>query len=379
MSDEGAPANTPFVPGLRLSELFYAEAVKPILDARFPDLRYEAALIGYGSEVLGFDTARSTDHHWGPRLLLFLADEDIDAFRTAIDAALRSDLPRAFRGYPTNFGPPDEIGVRLMRETDAGVVDHMIELTTVRSFFRRELGLDVTRPIEAVDWLTLSEQKLREVTAGTVFYDGLGELEEVRGRVRYYPRDVWLALLAAQWSRIGEEEAFVGRCGEVGDDLGSRLVAARLVRDLMRLGFLIERTYAPYDKWFGSAFVQLACGAYLGPILQAVLRADDWRTREHHLSRAYAIVAELHNGLGITAPLPTAVSPYYDRPYQVIHGGRFAAAIRDAIADDGLRGIAAEVGSVNQLIDATDQTANPALCRRLRVVYEDASVAPIAL
>ncbi len=106
---------TSFVPGLTLSDSFYVEAVKPILDARFPHLRYAAALIGYGSEVLGFDTPRSTDHHWGPRLLLLLADEESEILRPAIDAALRTDLPPMFRGYPTNFGPPDEIGVRLMR------------------------------------------------------------------------------------------------------------------------------------------------------------------------------------------------------------------------------------------------------------------------
>ncbi len=52
----------PFVNGLRLSELFYTEAVKPILNARFPNLDYSAGLIGTGSEVLGFDTPQSMDH-----------------------------------------------------------------------------------------------------------------------------------------------------------------------------------------------------------------------------------------------------------------------------------------------------------------------------
>src|ERR1017187_6949966 len=57
-----------FIPGLRLAGEFYAEAVRPLLDAAFPALRYAAALLGPGSEVRGFDTARSTDHDWGPRL-----------------------------------------------------------------------------------------------------------------------------------------------------------------------------------------------------------------------------------------------------------------------------------------------------------------------
>ena len=44
-----------FVPGVRLAGEFYAEAVRPVLEAEFPRLAYAAALIGPGSEVLGFD------------------------------------------------------------------------------------------------------------------------------------------------------------------------------------------------------------------------------------------------------------------------------------------------------------------------------------
>ncbi len=65
-----------FINGLTLSESFYREAARPILDAYYPDLRYAAALIGAGSEVLGYDDPQSTDHHWGPRFLLFLSDND---------------------------------------------------------------------------------------------------------------------------------------------------------------------------------------------------------------------------------------------------------------------------------------------------------------
>jgi hypothetical protein len=51
---------TPHVPGLQLSEAFFRQAVKPIVDREFPNLRYAAALIGSESDVLGFDTAMST-------------------------------------------------------------------------------------------------------------------------------------------------------------------------------------------------------------------------------------------------------------------------------------------------------------------------------
>jgi hypothetical protein len=60
-----------FIAGLRLGKLFYLEAVEPILNASFPGLQVSAALIGSGSEILGFDTEMSADHHRGPRVMLF--------------------------------------------------------------------------------------------------------------------------------------------------------------------------------------------------------------------------------------------------------------------------------------------------------------------
>ena len=62
--------------------------------------RHSAALLGWGSDVLGFDTAVSTDHGWGPRMHVFLAASDVDAVRRDMDAG----LPEQFRGWPVRFG-----------------------------------------------------------------------------------------------------------------------------------------------------------------------------------------------------------------------------------------------------------------------------------
>src|SRR6516162_2984162 len=77
-----------FRPGLRLAGEFYAEAVRPLLDQEFPGLEYAAGLLGPGSEVLGFDTERSTDHDWGPRLQVFLGAPDAGRLAGAVDEML---------------------------------------------------------------------------------------------------------------------------------------------------------------------------------------------------------------------------------------------------------------------------------------------------
>src|SRR5947209_3676240 len=116
-----------FVPGLPLGEQFYREVVQPVLDVGFPDLPHSAALIGSGSEVLGFDTEMSTDHCWGPRVILFLRDEDYGR-RRALDRALGKNLPRAFRGYPTDFAPPSA------DEPPAGTSARGVCITTPAAF-----------------------------------------------------------------------------------------------------------------------------------------------------------------------------------------------------------------------------------------------------
>jgi hypothetical protein len=215
----------PFIPGIELSRRFYYDAVRPLVQARFGDLPHTAARIGTGSEVLGFDTARSADHEWGSRLQLFMRPQDARQHAQDIVAALSGELPKTFYGYPTNFAPTENDHVRSMEFTD-GPVFHRVDVTSLDIWFTHNLGFDPRAAITTLDWLATPTQALAEVTAGAVFHDGLGELTPARSSLNWYPEDLWRYVLACQWQRISQEEAFVGRCGEVGDEVGSAIVAA---------------------------------------------------------------------------------------------------------------------------------------------------------
>jgi Domain of unknown function (DUF4037) len=333
----------PFIPGLQLAAEYYAEVVRPLLDQAYPGLAYSAALLGWGSEVLGFDSQRSTDHNWGPRLQVFLGDGGGPG-SGEISAMLARQIPAAFRGHRTAFpGSQDP----------SGTARHWVEVHPLRSWLEGQLGFDPTQRVSLLDWLATPTQRLAEVTAGAVFHDGPGELTQARARLAWYPHDVWLYVLACQWQRIAQEEAFPGRCSEAGDELGSAIVTARLARDLMRLCLLVARRYPPYSKWLGIAFAQLPDAAEIGPALTGAVSAADWRTREQRLCHACEIAATLHNQLGLTRPVEPQTRPYYDRPYQVLGAGRFAAALREAITDPQIRQLPA-MGAVDQFIDSTD-------------------------
>jgi hypothetical protein len=121
-----------FIPGLELSEIYYKEAIQPILQSDFPHLNYAAGLIGSGSEVLGFDTPQSMDHHWGPRAQIFVSAQDQAQYSAAITETLRNKLPYDIRGISTNYGKPDNIGVRLLEKIDKGPVNHLVAIHTLR-------------------------------------------------------------------------------------------------------------------------------------------------------------------------------------------------------------------------------------------------------
>ncbi len=352
-----------FIRGLELCRRFYEEAVRPVLSKHFPDLPYSAARLGHGSEILEYDTERSTDHHWGPSLDLFLREKD-SGFAGDIKAALSEELPHEFLGYPVDFSPPDAHSVRLMAKIESGPVSHMVRTTTVPSFFRHVLGFSPTAKLTVADWLSFPQQELLTITRGQVYHDGLGTLNRARRRFTYYPHDVWLYLIACQWRKIEQEEAFSGRCAEVGDEIGSRIVAARLVREIMRLCFLFEKTYFPYSKWFGTAFSGLRCAPAMSPLLGAVLSAGTWPEREKQLTRVYESAATMHNALRITQPVKATVSPFFDRPFLVIHGDEFAKATLAEIRDEEVKSITDLTGSVDQWADNTDLLTTPDVFRR---------------
>jgi Domain of unknown function (DUF4037) len=324
-----------FVPGLEMSRQFYERLVGPILDAGFPGLPYSAALLGRGSEVLGFDDVMSTDHDWKPRVLLFLREDDRVRHGDRINDLLRRELPPTFRGH---------------------MAAH--EIHTVRGYLLEQLDLDVEGEIEARDWLTFPEHGLRMFTAGEVYHDEVG-LQAARDRLAYYPRDVWLYLLVAGWWRVHPEMHLVGRTGVVGDELGSALIGSRLVSDLMRLCFLMEYQYAPYSKWFGTAFSRLPSGPDLAPILSRVVRARTWQDRENALLAAYEKLAAMHNALQLTEPVTTHVEQMWNRPFKVAWAD-FPGLLRAEIQDPAVQTIADKwpVGLVDQFRERISPARN---------------------
>lgn len=345
-----------FVPGTAITGDFFTEMVQPILATHFPGLQYGAALIGPGSEVLGFDTPMSMDHDWGLRIFLFLREQDAQVFSRSIASVLSHELPPMFRGLPVAIATLTATSsVRSMELVNAmdGPVKHHVMPMTVREFSELQLGCDATEELSAAQWLSIPSHALGEVVQGAVYLDTTGEITALRRQLAWYPRDVYIYVLAAGWRRIGDEEHLMPRAGHVGSELGSALIGSRLVRDVVHLCFLMEKQYAPYAKWLGTAFSRLDCAAAMEPLLRRVQVATSWQTRQAPLGEAYALLARMHNALGLTREMHTEVSVFHDRPWKVIHGGEFAQALVENIEDEEAKAIAQRslIGSVSQWAD----------------------------
>ena len=347
--------------GVELSRLFYRDIVRPWLEDAFPRLAYDAGIFGYGSELLGFDDEMSRDHNWGPRVQLLVTEADFAAHAAAIVDGFDAVKPPIFLGEPIGYRsrphPP------IVASDALGRFEHGVEVFTAAGILRTRLALDPARPLDALIWLSLPEQRLLELTAGEVFHQGLGELARLKETFGRCPRDVVLYKLAAQWRRIADEQAFVGRAGYVGDDLGSRIVASRLAHDVMRIGFLLEGIYPPYAKWFGSAFARLACAKALSPLLTLALAADIWEQRQSFLAQAYLAITEMHAPAGFPLGITPRVGSYFNRPFLAINAEEISASLSACITDPLLCSLPV-FGSIDQVTDATPLIAAPKLAQR---------------
>lgn len=357
-----------FIKGRTLSRRFFNEIAKPVLDEHFPTLQYSAGLLGYGSDVLGFDDATSTDHMWGPRFYLFLNESDISKRDTIMEVFSRT-LPHTFLGYSVHFSAPDpnDGGVRHAQFISEGPVSPLIFIHTPEEYLTDYLGTASLHHLSAADWLSFSEHRLLALSCAEFYKDDL-HMAESLSLLQSYPKEVRMYLIASNWSLLAEEQAFVKRCSVVGDEMGSILVCGRIAERLMRLCFLYCSQYAPYSKWFGTAFERLPVDASIKNTIHAALTASDISARETHIALAQKLVADLHNSLSLTEFVEAEVQSYFGRDIQVIYADNFAAAAEKELAGTELEGLPL-IGTLSEVANFTVFSDDPQYRTKIKKLY----------
>lgn len=247
--------------GLELSERFYFDVVKKLINKEFPMLenKYAAGLIGYGSDVLGNDDVLSRDHEWGPRCHIWLSDEDYERYAQAIDQMLLMQLPLTYLGYQTRYRWNDEFRALVGVDIKENSLHH-IAITTVERHLKIQFGIPKRQgqyDLTDIEWLCMPEQKLLELTRGKIFEDPAREITSIRERFSYYNAEVWKSKILYCWEQISDLE-IIPLCFARGDEIGGKICLNRVLEQIIRLTYLYNKKYYPgYMKWFGYEFLRL--------------------------------------------------------------------------------------------------------------------------
>ena len=250
--------------GLELAKAFYEEYGKEMLERAFPELLpfVAAGLFGSGSECLGYDDELSQDHDFEPGFCLLLPDEAKVDRKTAFQLERAyAKLPKEFRGFQRPLMQP------------VGGPRHGV-LRTAEVFLEKTGTPDGRLSISS--WLHLPQASLLEATNGALFFDGLGEVTEIRKRLSYYPEDIRRKKLAGHLLLAGQAGQYnYTRCIRHGEGAAAQMAVFAFVKNAMTVIFLLNRTYQPFYKWSFRALRELPELSLLAELFEFLIVTDN--------------------------------------------------------------------------------------------------------
>ena len=249
--------------GLELAEKYYEAYGRPMLETKFADIigQTAAGLVGQGSECLGFDDEISMDHDYGPSFCIWLPRDIYVQYGAKMQAEYDA-LPQEFMGFAG----------RVVEEQGQGRVG----VLCIEDFYAGILGRD-TIPSTNREWLTLSEENLATATNGKVFEDRLGEFSEIRNRLlQYYPKEVWIRRLVQSMAKAAQAGQYnYARAMKRGERITAELSLTEFIRESMKIVYLLNRKYAPYDKWMRRGMKELPISSEIGDMLDLLYTIPD--------------------------------------------------------------------------------------------------------
>ena len=241
---------TPEITGLELCRGYYEEYGKPMIAEKFHAYESSIAvgLVGKGSDCFGFDDLQSRDHDFGPRFVMWVTKKVYDQIGVELEEAYEA-LPDSFMGVDRveTFHGRDRAGVMIIED-----------------FYKNTLGFDLIGTLLQADenldkenldtikcWLSVHDYALAAAVNGEVFRDDEGIFTRYRDRLlAYYPKAVWyrkIAQTCALFSQNGQYN--LPRMRKRGQLVAAEIAKAECVKQAMKLYYLLNRKYAPHDKW----------------------------------------------------------------------------------------------------------------------------------
>ena len=303
--------------GIDIARAYWEQCGLPMLESVFPGLLplVAAGLTGPGSECFGFDDDVSRDHDFEPGFCLFLPGEDQVDRRTAFR------LERAYAGLPKEF-----MGLRRNLMAPEGGQRRGIMRTA--DYYREKLGTE-DGILVIGQWMYIPEHTLAEAVNGVVFYDGSGEVTEIRERLSRYPEDIRRKKLTGRLLLMSQSGLYnYTRCLAHGETGAAQLAAVEFADHAMAAVFLLNEVYRPFYKWRFRAMRQLSRLSLLAELLEYLITTgNDGDTAGEKRKVMEGIAADIMGETMTQGLCHKAVSSLE----------ACARSVNDGIADPGLR------------------------------------------
>ena len=255
---------TPEISGLELCRRYYEEFGKPMIAEKFH--AYESViavgLVGKGSDCFGYDDIQSQDHDFGPRFIMWVTKKVYDEIGKELEEAYR-ELPDSFMGINRieTYHGKDRAGVMIIEDFYKNVLgfdligallqNNASSPTSIVKSMSTEAKLEKENLPTIKSWLAIHDYALAAAVNGEVFRDDEGIFTSYRNRLlAYYPKAVWYRKIAntcALFSQNGQYN--LPRMRRRGQLVAAEMAKAECMKHAMKLYYLLNRKYAPHDKW----------------------------------------------------------------------------------------------------------------------------------
>ncbi|MCR4616640.1 MAG: DUF4125 family protein [Lachnospiraceae bacterium] len=266
------------VKGLDICRSYYERFGAPVIHEQFPEYESQIAvgLFGEGSDCFGYDDIVSRDHDWGPGFMLLVRKNIFDKIGDDLKKAY-DDLPNEYMGYGRMTTPEGEgrVGVICIEELLCRYLAEIFGLSD-KDDMASALGVATDKELAGVivkeRLVYVPETVLAQFVNGEIWRDDTGVITKIREKIgEYYSDDVWR-------HKLGVSLILTGQCGQYnlirelkrGDRATSLTYLSDHIKNLLHTLFIINRKYAPYDKWLIRAAGELKIHPEISDIMRAL-------------------------------------------------------------------------------------------------------------
>ena len=276
-------SNSKRLTGLERAEIV-AKYTSEFIKVKYPDLysRICLALVGVGSECLGFDDEISEDHDFSSRCQLFLDDSDYKTYKSDLESSLK-------------------IFCKDLESLTSNLKDVNIEIMPISNFYKY-YTLFENGPKAESEYRKVPMDLLCVATNGKVFLDNLGKFSEIRNRLlNFYPEDIRLKKIAFQLNKMAQSGQYnYSRMIKRGDTVAANIAQGEFVKHYLEFVHLLNKKYMPFYKWsYRSACSLEILGNFTQENLKKLSEASIYE-KESIIEKICLTVVNTLNELGLS-------------------------------------------------------------------------------